>query len=121
MNASTPLSDQIEEVAREIRQRQRVYPKWVEEGRYKKETAEKKMADMEAAYRTLQFLAKYADPLRLLIKTLQQYNPYDGVLLPDAVIEEALANPAVREVMAAFPGAVISRVGPPETTATDLF
>lgn len=111
----TPLAEQIDEVAREVRQRQRVYPRFVDEGRYKKETAEKKLADLIAAHGTLLFLQKYADPIKALIRTLQQFNPYEGKIIPDNVIEDLLADSRVREVMDVFPGAVITDVRPMQT------
>lgn len=118
---TVPLEDQIAEVDREIRQRERVYPKWIADGRYKQETADKKLSDLRAARVTLAFLEKYRLPLRLLVQTLQQFNPYDRVI-PDKVLEELLQNPGVREVMEVFPGAVVADVRDLPTDETmDLF
>lgn len=115
-----PLTEQIEEVAREIRQRERLYPRWIAEGRYKQETADKKVADLNAALATLVFIEKHAEPLRLLIATLQQYNPYDRVL-PDSAIEDVLKHPSVRAVMEAFPNAIVEDVRPYQAASDDLF
>lgn len=116
-----PLTDQIAEVDREIRQRERLYPRWIEQGRLKGDTADKKLADLRDAALTLRFLDKYAEPLRNMIKVLQQYNPYDDKVIPEQVMESLLKHPAVREVMAVFPEAVIAADRPLKQPAFDLF
>ncbi|NOU05320.1 MAG: hypothetical protein HOO99_03975 [Hyphomicrobiaceae bacterium] len=122
--ARVPLDDQIAEVEREIRQRERLYPRWIEAGKYKKATADKKLDDLRAALVTLQFVAKHSEPLRRLIKTLQQHNAHDHVV-SDFAIEELLADPAVRKVMEVFPEAIATAVQPigtaMSTASKDLF
>jgi hypothetical protein len=58
-----PLSEQIECVEREIRMRNKVYPRWVEAGRMSKAKARDEQAAMEAVLATLKALP---DPGRLL-------------------------------------------------------
>jgi hypothetical protein len=48
------LDEQIACVRREVGVRERVYPGWVEKGRIKSETAERELAAMRAALRTLE-------------------------------------------------------------------
>lgn len=106
---TSPLEDQIAEVDREIRHRERLYPKWVEEGRYKQETADKKLEDIRGARASLAIIEKHRVGLRLLIETLQKYNPLEAPLSDD-VIEKLVDHPAVRAVMDAFPGSIIDGV-----------
>jgi hypothetical protein len=48
------LDEQIACVRREVGVRERVYPGWIEKGRIKSETAERELAAMRAALRTLE-------------------------------------------------------------------
>lgn len=50
------LTDQIASVRREITMRRNVYPRWVESGRLKQETADREIACMEAVLKTLEGL-----------------------------------------------------------------
>jgi hypothetical protein len=101
------IEEQRDEVAREVRQRERLYPEWVSKGRYKPETAEKKLRDIRAAHASLAFLAKYAEGLRLLISILQRVAKYgparEDQTITDAEAEILLQQPAVRAVVEAFP------------------
>lgn len=49
-----PLSDQIAEVRREIKQRERVYGRWVAEGRMKEAAASLQLGRMRAVLATLE-------------------------------------------------------------------
>lgn len=48
-----PIEAQIKEVEREIAQRERVYPRWVEAGKMPKATADRQIATMRAVLATL--------------------------------------------------------------------
>lgn len=48
-----PLTSQIAEVEREIKHRERVYPRWVDAGKMPKATAERQIATMRAVLATL--------------------------------------------------------------------
>jgi hypothetical protein len=48
-----PLASQIAEVEREIKQRERVYPRWVEAGKMPKATADRQIEVMRAVLATL--------------------------------------------------------------------
>lgn len=116
MTPAPTIAEQIEEVGREIRQRERVYPKWVEAGRYKAETAEKKLADMRAALASLEIIALHADGLRTLIQYLRSQAAFrsgDG-WTPEAISETEtqmlLDHPGVNAVLETFPGAIIADV-----------
>jgi len=103
-----PLADQIAEVAREIRQRDRVYPKWIADGRLKQETADTKLAQLHAALSTLQFIERHADGLRLLVKFLREADLQPKEQPSEEERQHLLAHPAVRAVVDAFPDASIS-------------
>ena len=110
--ARVALSDQVEEVAREIRMRERVYPDWVAKARLKPETADRKLADLRAAHATLVYMAAHAEGLRALIRFLKDHLR-DAGAPPTA--EEAAAlvrQPAVRTLLDAIPGAEIAAVRP---------
>lgn len=47
------VAEQADEVEREIRQRERIYPDWIARGRIRQETAAKKVATLRDAARTL--------------------------------------------------------------------
>lgn len=51
-----PLAAQIKEVEREIAQRERVYPRWVADGRMPQATANRQIATMRAVLATLKGL-----------------------------------------------------------------
>lgn len=54
MTEAVSLDDQIACVKREIGMRERVYPRWVEQGRMKAEAAAKETANMKAVLATLE-------------------------------------------------------------------
>lgn len=103
------IEEQRDEVDREIRQRERWYPDWVAKGRYKPETAEKKLRDIRAAHASLAFLANHAEGMRLIIKVLQRVERFgptgDDAIISDSEAKELLRQPAVRAVVDAFPNA----------------
>lgn len=97
--AHVPLSEQIEEVGREIRLRQRLYPEWIKIRRLKQETADTKLAAMQAAERSLQWLAQNIDWIRPIAeqrKLLEQQQ------------RELENHPIVEAAMAAFPDAEVA-------------
>ena len=51
------VSEQIACIERELKMRQRVYPRWVSTGKMKQASADKEMAAMEAVLKTLKGLA----------------------------------------------------------------
>jgi hypothetical protein len=56
MSVVVPLSDQIKCAEREVALRKRAYPKWVQSGRMKRETADYEIAAMEAVLASLRAL-----------------------------------------------------------------
>lgn len=104
-----PIGEQIEEVERELRHRARLYPLWIDKGRLKLETAHVHTTRLQAALATLRVVEAHADGLRALIALLRAYDP---VLPPIDEREKILEHPAVRQVLAAFPGAVLTAIRP---------
>lgn len=99
-----PLSDQIIEVEREIRQRVRIYPKWVEDGRYKKETAELKLNTLRDVHDTLMWLEANIEWIKpaAIQRTREKRLAAEAASLRD--------DPAVAAVIDAFPGAEITNI-----------
>lgn len=56
MSAVVPLTDQIKCAKRELALRERAYPKWVQGGRMKRETAAHEMEAMRAIVASLEAL-----------------------------------------------------------------
>jgi hypothetical protein len=56
MSVTVPLSDQIKCAKRELALRRSAYPKWVQSGRMKRETADYEIAAMEAVLASLEAL-----------------------------------------------------------------
>ena len=56
MSAVVPLTDQIKCAKRELALRRSAYPKWVQSGRMKRETADSEIAAMEAILASLEAL-----------------------------------------------------------------
>jgi hypothetical protein len=120
---SVPIADQLAEVEREIRQRERVYPKWIAAGRLKADTAANKMRSLEAAAATLRVVSEHADGLRTLVAYLRRerssraadYVTGDTVEtpIPDAEDTTALLeHPAVAELLRHFPEATLASIEP---------
>lgn len=57
-----PLDVQIQCVAREIKMRERCYPRWVAQGRLKEHEAQREIERMRAVLHTLQELAGRSRP-----------------------------------------------------------
>lgn len=57
-----PLNVQIQCVAREIKMRERCYPRWVAQGRLKEHEAQREIERMRAVLHTLQELAGRSRP-----------------------------------------------------------
>jgi signal recognition particle subunit SEC65 len=67
MSAAIPLQAQLAEVRREIALRERVYPKWIAEGKggLTQATADRKLETMRAVAATLRALIKTHEELPL--------------------------------------------------------
>lgn len=100
---TVPLPEQAAEVERELRQRERLYPQWIAEGRIKPDTAATKVRNLRAAATTLRFMAGHAEGLRTLVGYLRN----TGAGLEPTPDERAalLAHPAVQAVLDAWPDA----------------
>ena len=115
------LAEQIAEVERELRQRAHVYPRLIDKGRLKLETAHAHNAALQAALATLRTLAEHADGLRILIACLKrearirrdEINQDPGWDDPSpAEVDIMLQQPAVAAVLQEFHGAVLTSVAP---------
>lgn len=53
------LGDMIEEANRELKMRERLYPRWIAEGRLREETAHRQMEAMKSILSTLQNLQQF--------------------------------------------------------------
>lgn len=102
------IQAQIAECNRELGQRRHVYPRLIESGKLTQAAADRQTKDLTDAVHTLEFVQKYAVPLRTLIETLQRYNPYEDKVVPEAEIDRLLQQPEVREVMRVFPDTIIT-------------
>jgi hypothetical protein len=118
------VTEQAEEVEREMRQRERLYPRWIEAGKIRADTAERKIATLRDAARTLRFVAQHAAGLRALAHFLIATGPgSDPTPTPDE--QEALrAHPAIAPLLAVWPEAEVI-IAPPapaaEPTQPELF
>lgn len=54
---SIPVSEQLKELRRELAQRRRVFPKWVQDGRLEQAEADRRIARLEAAIATVETAA----------------------------------------------------------------
>lgn len=52
--AEFTIDEQIEEVKREIAMRERVYPRWIQDGKMKQAAADRQIAAMKSVLETLQ-------------------------------------------------------------------
>jgi hypothetical protein len=57
---SVSIPDQIKCARRELAMRERVYPRWVQDGRMKQDAADREMAAMAAIVKTLEGLQQVA-------------------------------------------------------------
>lgn len=103
------LDEQIEEVGKEIRDRERRYPVMVEKGRLLKETADRKLNVMRRVHDTLSIIRMHQDWIR----------PGLARRIEDRKAREAAENhPVVQAIKEEFPGAEVSavrHVDPPES------
>lgn len=99
---NVPLADQIVEVEGEVRQRVRIYPKWIEAKRLKPETAERKLAAMRAVQSTLIWLETNMD----WIKAEAQRRREAARLAAEADVLRG--EPAVQAVLEAFPDSTMT-------------
>lgn len=107
-----PLSEQIAEVEREIRQRARRYPDLVEAGRLKPETADAKLAALRAAQSTLVWLEgnmSWIKPeaSRRAMAERQRAEIEEIEAAERAAIAD---HPVTQDLLAAFPGAEITSI-----------
>lgn len=127
----TSITAQREEVEREIRQRERLYPRWIAEGRIRQDTAETKVATLKAAAASLRFIEAHAVGLRALCHFLiASANPQAPAMPTEDERKALLAHPAVTSLLAVWPEAEVSVLGasaahtapaPDEVTVRDLF
>lgn len=111
--ATIPIAEQVAEVERELRDRNRRYGALVASGRWKADTAERKFQQMQAALASLRTIALHADGLRILISYLRRPDVDDTAPAPKHdELEAILRQPAVQELLATFPDAVLSGVAP---------
>lgn len=102
------ITEQREEVEREVRQRERIYPEWIERGRLKRDTAERKIATLKRAADSLRLIERHAVGLRALAHYLVATDTGPGAVPPDPTPAERaalLAHPAVAALLAAWPDA----------------
>lgn len=62
MNAPVPLVDQIAAAWREVKMRERVYPRWTATGKMTQAKADHEIAAMRAIYETLKALRDEREP-----------------------------------------------------------
>ncbi len=107
----TPITirDQIEEVAKELRHRERLYPEWVKAGRYKGETANRKLAVMRRVQKTLEWLEANSAWIHDTYADRREAEHWAR--------KEAMEHPDVALVREAFPGAEVVDVRKTESAA----
>jgi len=113
------IEQQADEVGREVRSRVRSYPEAVARGRLRPETAERKIADLADAERTLRFIAQHARALRALCHFLIAAGDSPAGSRPPAACmpnddekQALLAHPGVRALLDAWPEAEVKVIGP---------
>jgi hypothetical protein len=67
----TVLGEQIAEIERELALRRAVYPKWVQAGKLNQALADRQVACMEGALRTLRWLEKHEIRIKQMLKETQ--------------------------------------------------
>lgn len=128
----TSITAQREEVEREVRQRERLYPRWIAERKLREETAETKLATLRAAATSLRFIEAHAVGLRALCHFLLASAPGQTPIPSEDERQALLAHPAVTSLLAVWPEAEVSVLGgpsaahtaagqPDEVTVRDLF
>ncbi len=109
---TVPIAAQVAEVERELRARAHVYPRLIDKGRLKVETAALHNRDLQAALATLRTVEAYADGLRELIRYLRGAGLAPGEQPSAEERQYLLDHPAVRALVEAFPGAVLTGIAP---------
>ncbi len=120
MTTSAPsIEAQYDEVCREIRQRERLYARWLEEARaggrprITDATAERKLGDLRAAAKTLRFVADHASGLRALVHYLRgSTDPVNPEMPTDADRAALMGHPGVQALVAAWPEAELVGIRP---------
>lgn len=102
---TSTVAEQADEVGRECRQRERIYPIWIENGRIRPDTADRKLEVMRDAERTLRFLAQHAGALRGLCHFLIATG--DTPVPTDAERDALLAHPGVKALLEVWPEAEV--------------
>lgn len=122
---TVPIAEQLAEVEREVRDRERRYSHMIAAGRLKPETAERKLAELSAAAATLRFIAAHARALRTLVHQLRAMNAEAdpaaaAVPLPADERAALLEMPGVAAVLEAWPEAQVLGIVPqPEAAGPD--
>lgn len=93
------IADQIEEVEKEIRQRERIYPEWVKAGKYKGETANRKLAVMRRAAASSRWLQENRDWIHETHAQRREAAHWERC--------DAASHPDVARVLEEFPGAEV--------------
>jgi len=138
-------AEQADEVGREVRQRERLYPDWIARGRLKEETADRKLDVMRDAEQTLRFIANHAAGLRALCHFLlatgdsrsgsrppveTQPSAAGSAPAESPTAEETaalLAHPGVKALLDVWPDAEVRILGavqpplPPDASQPDFF
>jgi hypothetical protein len=108
--APITIEDQIEEVRKEISMRERVYPEWVKTGRYKPDTANRKLAVLRKVMNTLEWLRDN----RAWIHEEQAARRERAHWRKEDAKREAARDPLVKPILDAIPGTTIADVRPME-------
>lgn len=106
------VADQADEVGREVRQRERLYPDWITRGRIKADTADRKIETLRDAERTLRFVAHHAAGLRVLAHFLIASAPGVPPIPTEDEKQALLAHPAVKALLEVWPDAEVEILGP---------
>lgn len=107
MTATVPLDDQIAEVERELRAREHVYPRLIEKGRLKPETADKHVCHLTWALQSLKFLRANQDWIKSIAA---QRRAQAQERAADHDTFDPTSHPAVSAVLEAIPGSQIAGV-----------
>ena len=70
-----PLSQQIEEVERELGKRREVYPRWVGSGKMRRGESEYHMARMESVLKTLKWLSDNQEAVKQVVAAKGEKQP----------------------------------------------
>lgn len=122
------IEDQVKEVQRELRARDHVYPRQINAGRLKPETAQRHNEHLRAALATLEFVAAHATGLRALVHYLRatgaDADPSRVMTATADEREALLRHPAVAAVLDTFEGSAIDSIRiipPPMPAQAEMF